>query len=83
MDDLSLIIMKYPNQHKQAINKVLKIEPSLEKWQARIIVNRKVGELFEKIKDEEIKILIKNSEFKDIKELKALKEKIKTKSQTK
>ena len=72
--------MKYPNQHKMLINKVLEGKPQLEKWQARILANRIIAKII--LSDKNLKNVIMNeingSEFEDMVKLKELKTKIKT-----
>ena len=71
--------MIYPNQHKKLIAMYLTENPQLEKWQARILANRKIGNEILTRKDlkNEIKNEIKKSEFEAMTELKSLKVKIK------
>ena len=72
--------MLYQNQHKKLISVYLEVSPQLEKWEARVLANRKIGkELLQKksLKDE-VKMEIQKSEFVAMSELRALKTKIKT-----
>ena len=71
--------MVYPNQHKQLIALYLTANPQLEKWQARILANRKIASVILTRKDlkNEIANEIIKSEFEAIVELKKLKVKIK------
>lgn len=76
--------MKYINHHKVLIGLYLECCPSLEKWQARVLANRDIGNVIltsKKLKDE-IKDAIAKSEFNAQAELKRLKLKIKTAQET-
>lgn len=77
--------MKYVNEHKQLIGKFLEVNPQLEKWQARMLANRKIGKeiLVKKSLKDEITNEIKKSEFEAMSQLKALKVEIRKAKQSK